>query len=201
MGPHSVKAPAERPERAWRARAAPALVIAGALVVHVAALRAEGRRWWCACGRPTPWVSDAWGPHNSQHLFDPYSFTHVLHGLLLCGLLAWAFPRLGWRWRLCLAVCAEVAWEMFENSQFVIDRYRAAAALGYEGDTVANSLGDVLSCAAGFLLARRLGVRGSVALFLATEAVLLLWVRDSLLLNVVMLIHPIDAIKAWQAVH
>ena len=114
-------------------------------------------------------------------------------------MLAWAFPRLKWTWRLCLAVCAEVAWEVFENSIFIIDRYRAAAALGYEGDTVANSLGDVLCCAVGFLLARRLGLWGSVALFVAVEAVLLLWIRDSLLLNVVMLIHPVAAIKAWQA--
>ena len=179
----------------------PWLVVAAALLAHVVALRAEGRRWWCACGRPTPWVSDAWGPHNSQHFLDPYSCTHVLHGLLLCGVLAWALPRRSWSWRLCLAVCAEVAWEVFENSQFVIDRYRAAAALGYEGDTVANSLGDVLCCAAGFLLARRLGVWGSVALFFAVEAVLLLWIRDSLLLNVIMLLHPVDAIKAWQAGH
>ena len=187
--------------RGSRKAAWPWLVVAAALLVHAAALRAEGRRWWCACGRPTPWVRDAWGPPNSQHFLDPYSFTHVLHGVLLCGLLAWAFPRLKWTWRLCLAVCAEVAWEVLENSPFIIDRYRAAAALGYEGDTVANSLGDVLCCAAGFVLARRLGLWGSVALFITVEVVLLLWIRDSLLLNVVMLIHPVDAIKAWQAGH
>jgi len=162
-------------------------------------LRSQGRSWWCACGRPYLWVSDAQGPHNSQHLLDPYSFTHVLHGLLLCGLLVSVVPRLVPAKQLFLAVCVETLWEVFENSAFVIQRYRAATmALGYEGDTIANSLGDILCCAIGFLLARRLGLWGSVALFLLTEVVLLLWIHDSLLLNVVMLIYPIDAIKAWQ---
>ncbi len=144
-------------------------------------------------------MSDAKGPHNSQHFLDPYSFTHVSHGLLLCGLLAWAAPRLAPAWQLLLAVCVETLWEVFENSAFVIQRYRTATmALGYEGDTIANSLGDILCCALGFLLARRLGLWASVALFVLTEIVLLLWIHDSLLLNVVMLIYPINAIKAWQ---
>ncbi len=165
-------------------------------------LRSQGRSWWCACGRPYPWVSDPQSPHNSQHLFDPYSFTHVLHGVLLCGLLVWAVPRLAPAWQLCLAVCIEALWEGFENSAFVMERYRAATmAQGYSGDTIANSLGDILSCALGFVLARRLGFWRSFALFLITEAVLLLWIHDSLFLNVVMLIYPIDAIKAWQTAH
>jgi hypothetical protein len=177
----------------------PWLALAGILAAAVLLLRYEGRLWWCACGQLYPWVSDPRGPHNSQHLLDPYSFTHVLHGVLLCGLLAWAVPRLPPAWRLVLAVLAEALWEVFENSAFVIGRYRAAtAAVGYQGDTVANSLGDILSCAAGFVLARRLGFRGSLALFVVTEVVLLLWIRDSLLLEVLMLVLPVPAVKAWQ---
>jgi hypothetical protein len=177
----------------------PWLAMAAVLVLTALELRHQGRRWWCACGRPTPWSGDAWGPHNSQHFLDPYSFTHVLHGLLFCGLLAWALPWVAPLRRLCLALGLACLWEVWENSAFVIERYRAAtAALGYEGDTVANSMGDVLSCGVGFLLALRLGLWRSVALFLVTEAVLLLWIRDDLLLNVVMLIHPVRAIKAWQ---
>ncbi len=94
--------PAPRP-RAWQ-------VVALVLAVQVAVLRAEGRRWWCACGRPDPWVSDARGPHNSQHPFDPYSFSHVSHGVLLCG-LTWLVARpAAVKWRFCLAVAVEVAW-------------------------------------------------------------------------------------------
>jgi hypothetical protein len=110
--------------------------------------------------------------------------------------------RLSPPWQLFLAVCIEALWEVFENSAFVIERYRATAmAQGYMGDTIVDSLGDLLSCVLGFVLARRLGFRGSIFLFLATEAVLLAWIHDSLLLNVVMLIHPIDAIKTWQTAH
>lgn len=177
----------------------PWLATAAVLAAAVVLLRAEGRAWWCACGRPFLWTSEADGPHTSQHLLDPYSLTHVLHGVLLCGLLAWGLPRLPPAWRLFLAACAEALWEVAENSAFVIERYRTAtAALGYQGDTVANSLGDIASCLAGFWLARRLGLWGSVALIAVTEAVLLVWIRDSLLLSALMLVYPIEAVKAWQ---
>lgn len=93
----------------------------------------------------------------------------------------------------------EALWEVLENSEYVINRYReATAALGYHGDTVVNSLGDIASCAVGFMLARRLGLWRSLALFVVTEAVLTIWIRDSLILEVLMLIHPVSAIKAWQ---
>ena len=180
-------------------RLTPWLATGAVLLVTTALLRLHGRRWWCAGGRLTPWSGDSQGPHNSQHLFDPYTFTHILHGIVFCGVLAWALPRLAPAWRLCFAVAAEALWEVVENSPFVIERYRAAtAALGYQGDTVANSLGDILSCAVGFLLARRLGLWGSLGLFLVIEVALLVWIRDSLVLEVLMLVWSIDAIKQWQ---
>jgi hypothetical protein len=131
---------------------------------------------------------------------DPYSFTHVLHGFVLCGLLALIVPRLAAIWQLCLAVCIEAAWEVVENSEFVIRRYREeTAALGYHGDTIVNSLSDVLVCGVGFVLARHLGFRRTFALFVVTEVALALWIRDNLTLNILMLIHPIDAVREWQA--
>ena len=137
---------------------------------------------------------------NSQHLLDPYSFTHLLHGFLLCGLLALIAPRLSAVWQLWLAGSIEAAWEVIENSEFVIRRYREqTAALGYHGDTIVNSLGDILVCSLGFMMARRLGFRRSFAVFVLTEVALALWIRDNLTLNIVMLIHPIEAIKEWQA--
>lgn len=185
-----------------RKRLWPWLTVAAVLAAAAFELRRQGRLWLCECGRFRPWLGDAWGPETSQQLFDPYSFTHVLHGFALCGLLALLLPRAGWRWRLALAVAAEASWEVFENSAFVINRYReATAALGYNGDTVVNSLGDVVACAAGFLLARRLGALKTVILFLLTEAVLLFWIRDSLLLNIVLLVYHSETLKAWQAGH
>jgi hypothetical protein len=162
----------------------------------------QGRALFCACGRVLLWTSEAWSANTSQHLSDPYSFTHVLHGFVFCGLLAWGAARLSWPWRLWLALVAEAAWEIAENTEFVVRRYREnTMALGYEGDTIFNSLGDILACALGFLLARRLGWRRSLVVFALTEIVLLLWIRDSLLLSVLMLIYPSDALRAWQAGH
>lgn len=184
---------------AWT-RPLPWLAILAIVAATIGVLRGEGRRWWCACGNSNLWSRDAQNAHSSQHLFDPYSFTHVLHGMLLCAILAWAWPRLTESFTLCAAVFLEALWEILENSPFVIDRYRTATiALGYEGDSIVNSLGDILSCAVGYMLARHLGFRWSVVYLVATEVVLLWWIRDNLFLNILMLITPIDAIKTWQA--
>ena len=182
--------------------ASPWLAVAAVVAASAVALRLEGRLWLCSCGHFRLWLGDAWSAETSQQLFDPYSFTHVLHGFAFCGLLALAWPRAGWRWRLWAAVTLEALWEVFENTEFVIGRYReATAALGYTGDTVVNSLGDVAACAAGFLVARRLGLVRTLLLFALTEVVLLLWIRDSLLLNILLLIYPSETLRAWQAGH
>ena len=170
------------------------------LLATVCLLRSEGRTWWCACGQPNLWSGDPQSSHSSQHLFDPYSFTHILHGALICGMLALTLPRLSPAGALTATVFLEALWEILENSPFIIGRYRTSTiALGYEGDSIVNSLGDILSCSLGFLLARRIGWRWSIVMVVVTESILLLWIRDNLLLNVVMLIWPIDAIKTWQA--
>ena len=186
----------------WMSDALPWLAVAAVLVVTAFVMRLEGRLWFCTCGRLLPWVGDAWSADTSQHLFDPYSFTHVLHGFAFCGLLALLLPRVGWRWRLVLAVALEAAWEVIENTDFVINRYReTTAALGYTGDTVVNSLGDVAACALGVLLARRLGALKTLLVFALTEVVLLLWIRDSLLLNILLLVYPSKSLREWQAGH
>jgi hypothetical protein len=163
------------------------------------ALRLEGHRWWCRCGRLTPWSGDIHSEHNSQHLFDPYSFTHIEHGLLLYALLRPFARWLGPGSRLILAVGLEAVWEVVENSSAVIERYRQATiALGYVGDSVANSLGDIAACTLGFYLANRLPVRWSIGILLAIEAALLAIYRDNLALNVLMLIFPMLSVKTWQ---
>ena len=163
-------------------------------------LRSQGRLWWCSCDYLLIWSGDPWSSDNSQHLLDPYSFTHVLHGFLLCGLLSLIALRLSALWRLWLAVAIEALWELIENSEFVIRRYREeTAALGYHGDTIVNSLGDIVVCGLGVVLARRLGLRRTLALFVVTEIALAIWIRDNLSLNILMLIYPLSAVKEWQA--
>jgi len=174
------------------------------IVLFAAALQLhnQGRLWWCSCGRAFFWTGNGWGSLTSQTFFDPYSFTHILHGLMFCGLLTLLIRGLPTSWRFCLAITAEAVWELVENTDTVIQHYRAAtAALGYQGDTVMNSLGDIMCCGLGFMIARKLGWRWSLGLFVITEMVLLSWIRDSLLLEIFMLLHPIEAIKVWQMGH
>lgn len=163
------------------------------------ALWAEGRLFFCACGEFEWWVGDTCSSQNSQQLFDPYSFTHILHGFLLFWLIALAFKNLAPQWKLTLAAFLEALWELLENTKFVIDHYREqTAALGYTGDTVVNSIGDLFCAIAGFMIAQRLGWRRSVIAFLLVEVILFFWIRDSLLLQILMLIYPVNALKLWQ---
>jgi Protein of unknown function (DUF2585) len=164
------------------------------------ALWGQGRVWWCPAGDYLPWSFNVWSGHNSQHVIDPYSFTHILHGVLEFWLLGLVFRKMPVAWRLLLAVMIEGSWEIIENTNYVINRYREATiSLNYYGDSILNSLSDITCCGLGFLVAYKLRFWRSLAVFLATEAVLTVSIRDSLLLNIVMLIYPLDAIKHWQA--
>jgi hypothetical protein len=159
----------------------------------------EGRLLVCACGEFRVWVGDTCSSQNSQQLFDPYSFTHILHGFVLFWLIWLAFRNVAPQWQLTLATILEGLWEILENTDFVINRYREqTAALGYTGDTVVNSLGDLSCAVAGFVIARRLGWFRSLIAFLIVEVVLLVWIRDSLLLQLLMLIYPVKVLKLWQ---
>jgi len=179
-------------------------IIAAALVplAMIVLLRAEGRMILCACGHFAVWVSDWCSSNTSQQLLDPYSFTHVLHGFLFFWLITLLFKRMPRGWQFWLALLLESAWEVFENTSFVINKYRTeTAALGYQGDTIVNSLGDLTCALIGFVVARKLGVRWSLVVFVLIELVLTLWIHDSLLLQILMLVRPIEAIKLWQMCH
>ncbi|MFN7971866.1 MAG: DUF2585 family protein [Acidobacteriota bacterium] len=173
---------------------------AGIVLATAVVLRAEGRILWCACGALVPWAWDIWSRHNSQHLIDPYSPTHVLHGIgfyaILWAATRWWIPRDG---RAVLAILLESGWEILENSEMVIRRYREATiSLGYEGDSILNSISDIGMCALGFLIASRLPWKWTAGIFVLTEIVLLVWIRDSLIVNIVMLVFPIEALQRWQ---
>ena len=167
----------------------------------VAVLRLLGRNWWCKCGRFNWWSADVVSSHNSQHLFDPYVFTHFEHGLVLY-LLLWALlrQRLGGAQRGLLALALEAGWEIFENTAFIIERYRSATfSLDYYGDSIFNSLGDLIGCLAGFVSAAYLPAVSSGVLFGTIELSLLWFIHDSLLLNLLMLVWPIPALVRWQS--
>lgn len=160
-----------------------------------ATLLVMDRILWCSCGTVMFWVNDSASSHTSQHLFDPYSFSHFQHGLLFFGVLyLLKYPRLEW------ALIIETIWEIAENTPWVIARYRAeTVSLNYTGDSVVNSLGDLLSCLVGFWIASKLSWRASLILYAVIEGGMLLLIRDSLILNVVMLVWPLESIRIWQA--
>jgi hypothetical protein len=180
----------------WR-HWAMALLIAAAAAALLAAM---GRSLVCPCGTVKLWHGDIWSAENSQHLTDWYSPSHVLHGLLFYLGLHWLTPR--WRLgpRLVAATLVEVAWEVLENSDAMIDRYREITiSLGYYGDSVINSSMDVVAMWLGFLIAARAPVWASVALFLLAEIAAGLAIRDGLALNVLMLVWPLQWVLDWQA--
>ena len=174
-----------------------ALVI---LIAAAAILLAMGRNPICTCGTIELWVGERDSSKTSQMLADWYSLSHIVHGLLFYAGLSLVARRWPVEWRFLKALLIEASWEVIENTPMVIDRYRATtAALGYTGDSVINSLSDIIMMVLGFLLARKLPVWASIALLLALEIMPLFVIRDNLFLNVWTLLSPSSAVQAWQA--
>ena len=169
-------------------------------VAMVVTLCFLGRSWWCPQGDAVPWSLDIWSPHNSQHLFDAYSLSHIQHGISLFLLLSMIGKQaLGVPVKVVLVGFVEVAWEILENTPLIINRYREATiSLDYYGDSISNSVSDYLMCMLGVLLVHRSGWKIGIGLFIALESLSLFWVRDSLILNVIMLVAPNDVIRQWQ---
>ena len=160
-----------------------------------------GRVWWCELGDYSPWSWDVWSSHNSQHLVDPYALSHIQHGiglfliLTLFGHTAMSMPL-----RSILVAMVEVTWEIAENTPWIVNRYReATVSLDYYGDSIVNSVGDYAACLFGILIAIRLHPGWAIAIFVAFEILSIIWIRDSLGLNILMLLYPLDAVREWQA--
>lgn len=174
--------------------------VLGLLVLHAGLLYVMGQPLLYEGGYVKLWHGVVLSDGNSQHLTDWYTLSHVIHGILFYALLSWLFPRLSVGVRLLLAVGIEMGWELFENTDMIINRYREQAlAQGYVGDSIVNSVGDVLAVVGGFLFTSKCSPWVSVALIIVLELVALYFIRDALTLNIVQLIYPIDAIGAWQS--
>ena len=180
-------------------------LLIGAIIIlaGVAFLWMMGRSPICTCGYIKVWHGNVHNAENSQHIMDWYTFTHVSHGLLFYGAL-WLVAKVIRRpfhflTMMLVALSLETLWEVIENSNFIIERYRATTiSLNYFGDSILNSAADIFAMIAGFLLARVLPVFASAALFVGMEIALAFFVRDNLILNIIMLLYPLESIRMWQ---
>lgn len=176
------------------------LAIFTLMAITAIVLLGMGRLPFCKCGVIRLWAGNIWSNENSQQFADPYTFTHVLHGVLIY-LFLWllAGKRLPVATRLVCAVAVECGWEILENSNFIIQRYRAETiSLDYYGDSVFNSMGDILGMIVGFGIAWKLPPTLTAVGAVLLDLALMLIIRDSLAINIIMLIHPIEAIRRWQ---
>ena len=174
--------------------AAAALIVATAIVLY-----AMGHPWICKCGTVKLWHLQVVSSENSQHLFDWYSPSHVIHGFAFYFLFWLIAPRASFGTRLLLAIGVEAAWEIIENTDYVINRYReATVALDYYGDSVINSVSDILFMVLGFVLAARLPIWLTVTIAIALEVFTGIMIRDGLALNVLTLLWPSETVLQWQ---
>lgn len=183
-----------------RTRLTPILIALGLVLLTAAYLLWIGREPICKCGYVKLWHGQVVSSENSQHLSDWYTPSHIIHGFLFFGALWLVARRLSLGWRLAIATLVECAWEIVENSDAVIERYRTVTiSLDYYGDSVINTVFDVLAMILGFWLASKLPVWATVALIIFFEALTIWLIRDGLALNVLMLLYPLDSVAAWQA--
>jgi hypothetical protein len=175
--------------------------VLGVVLVTVGVEAWMGRLWLGPDGR-FGWLElDIWSSSQSQRVLDPYTFSHILHGLLFYAFLWLVARKQPISARFLAAVALEAAWEILENSPVIIDRYRAVTiAQGYIGDSILNSVSDIVMAGIGFVLAWRMSLVKSIAFVVTTELVLLALIRDNLTLNILMLVWPLDAVRAWQMV-
>ncbi len=175
-------------------------LIAGLFLVTALVEVSMGRLWLGPDGRLGLYSTDIWSAEQSQRILDPYSFSHFLHGILFFALLWPLRNRIPVSKRLVLAMAIEAVWELLENSPLIINRYRAVTiAIGYEGDSIINSLSDIVLAGLGFCFAHKQKWFVCVAVIVVFELFTLWWVRDNLTLNILMLVSPIDSIREWQS--
>lgn len=172
----------------------------GIVVITILILFSMGRIPFCKCDVISIWSSDVTSNQQSQQFADPYIFTHVIHGIAFYFLLWLTFgKRLNPIQRLLLAIGIEGAWEILENTDYVINRYREATiSLDYYGDSIFNSVGDIVAMIVGYIAAWKFPKKITIGIVILIELLLLYLIRDNLTINIIMLIHPIEAIKLWQ---
>lgn len=176
------------------------LVISGMILALGLILYFMGQPVICECGYVKFWHGDPVSNQNSQHLTDWYTLSHIIHGVLFFWVINWLAPDWPVGLKLLVAVIPEVAWEIIENTDMVIEYYRQnTVSVEYAGDSVVNSVMDVVSMVVGFGLALWLPWPVVLVALLLMEGAALIFIRDNLLLNIIMFVYPFDFISEWQS--
>lgn len=182
------------------------LIFIGLVIAQILILYSMGRLFVCECGYIKFWEGDVMSTSNSQQIADWYTFSHIIHGFIFYGFFIWISKKffnkngdLPLGLIFISAVILEASWEVIENSTWIIEYYRNnTVSLGYIGDSILNSVFDVVWMAIGFVMARKMPVWSIILIAVVFELMTGYFVRDGLLLNILMFIYPSEAVKAWQ---
>lgn len=170
------------------------------LFLQGAVLLLLGQPAICTCGYVKLWEGMVLSSGMSQHIFDWYTFSHIIHGFVFYFLLWHFFPKMPFTHRLLLSLGIEITWEIAENTPWVINAYRQQAlAQGYTGDSIINSLFDSLSMLFGFLLAWKVPAKITVCVAVFLEFWVGYVIHDNLTINILNFIYPLEFIRRWQA--
>lgn len=162
-------------------------------------LWAWGQPLICTCGYVQIWVGSVFSSGNSQHIADWYTLSHIVHGLLVVVVARSLFPRLGYAWILGFAVVTGIGWEIIEHTDWVLNKFRATTLnQGYLGDSILNAVADYVFMMGGFFLARVMPTAVSLVIIIVLELTAAIIARDSLVLETIMLVYPVQAIEDWQ---
>jgi hypothetical protein len=174
-------------------------IAAGIVGLSAILLAAMGRPFACPCGEVLPWYGAAGGRGNSQHLADWYSLLHLTHGALNWLVFYLTSRHWPYGWLVVMGVLMAAGWEIAENTPWVIDSFGPApSGATYQGDSILNSLSDLLFATAGYVAAMHLDWKRIAALVIAIELLVGVAVRDGILLGSLGMVAPVPAITEWQ---
>lgn len=107
-------------------------------------------------------------PHNSKHLFDIYTLTHIFWSALITLILK---KFMSTNYAVILTFLVTAAFEIFENLDAQIIKYRrievdSTGKSSYRGDSFINSIGDIIGNMIGIYIGITLSNQNTLIILL-----------------------------------